>query len=101
MYVRLTYLNFLPEKFNESRKIYEEELVPQIRKQHGNLDARLLEPVDRNDDYISMTTWETKEDSDQYHNSGLYKKLVNRVKDTFSKEPQLKVYTTEEVAAHA
>jgi hypothetical protein len=55
MYVRLTYLNFLPGKADEAKKIYNSELAPIVKQQKGNLDCRLLEPVDRADDYISMT----------------------------------------------
>ena len=97
MYVRLTYINFLPGKVEEAKKIYNGELVPAVKKQKGNLDCRMLEPVDRTDDYISMTVWETKADSDAYHSSGVYKKMVDRVKDFFSKPPTLKVYSSENV----
>lgn len=97
MYVRLTYVNFLPGRVEEAKMIYNGELVPAIRKQKGNLDCRMLEPVDKADDYISMTVWETKEDADAYHSTGIYKKMVERVKDLFSKEGVLKVYSSESV----
>lgn len=97
MYVRLTYLNFLPGKLEEAKTIFNSELVPIIKKQKGNLDAKMLEPVDKADDYISMTVWDSKEHSDAYHSSGIYKQLVDRVKDTFSKDPVLKVYSAETI----
>ena len=97
MIVRLTYLNFLPEKTEEAKKTYNEEIVAIVKKQKGNLECRLLEPVDKNDDYISMTSWETKADADAYQNSGVYKELVEKVRSDYSKDPVLKVYTTESV----
>jgi heme-degrading monooxygenase HmoA len=97
MYVRLTYVNFLPGRAEEAKMIYNGELVPAIKKQKGNLDCRILEPVDNADDYISMTVWETKEDADAYHSTGIYKKMVERIKDLFSKEGILKVYSSENV----
>lgn len=97
MYVRLTYVNFLPGRAEEAKMIYNGELVPAIKKQKGNLDCRILEPVDSADDYISMTVWETKEDADAYHSTGIYKKMVERIKDLFSKEGILKVYSSENV----
>ena len=97
MYVRLTYLNFLPGKAEEAKTIYNKELVSVIKHQKGNLDAKMLEPVDKSDDFISMTVWESKEDSDAYHSSGVYKQLVDRVRHTFSKDPVLKVYSAESV----
>lgn len=101
MFVRLTYLNFLPGKLEEARRIYHDELVPVVKKQKGNLDCRLLDPVDKNDDYISMTVWDNKEDADAYQTSGVYRQLVDRVKDMYSKAPVLKVYETESVMEHA
>jgi len=101
MYVRLTYLNFLPGKIEQAKKIYYDELVPVVKKQKGNLDCRLLEPVDQNDDYVSMTVWDNQEDADAYQSGGVYKQLVDRVKDAFSKPPVLKVYSTQGIFEHA
>jgi heme-degrading monooxygenase HmoA len=97
MYVRLTYLNFLPGRAEEAKKIYNTELVPTVRKQKGNLDCRVLEPVDKADDYISMTTWDSKEDADAYQSSGVYRQLVDRLKSTYAKDPVLKVYSAESI----
>lgn len=97
MIVRLTYLNFLPEKVEEAKKTYNDEIVAIVKKQKGNLDCRLLEPVDKTDDYISMTVWESKADADAYHSSGVYKELVEKVRNDYSKDPVLKVYTAENV----
>jgi heme-degrading monooxygenase HmoA len=97
MYVRLTYMNFLPDKAEEAKRIYNTELVPVVKQQKGNLDCRLLEPVDKANEYISMTQWESKEQADAYHNSGVYSQLVDRVKELYAKPPVLKVYSTESV----
>ena len=97
MYVRLTYLSFLPEKSEEAKTIYSNEIVSVVKQQKGNLDCRLLEPVKPTDEFISMTVWDNKEDADAYHNSGVYKKLVEQVSHLYSKPPVLKVYSTESV----
>ncbi|MDP4262975.1 MAG: antibiotic biosynthesis monooxygenase family protein [Bacteroidota bacterium] len=97
MFVRLTYINFLAGRSEEARTIYNGEIAPAVRKQKGNLDCRLLEPVNEADDYISMTLWETREDADTYHSSGVYKKMIERVSDLFSNEPVLKAYSAENV----
>ena len=101
MYVRLTYLAFLPGKVEEAKKIYNDEIVPIVKKQKGNLDCRMLEPLDKSDDYISMTVWDNKEDADAYHVSGVYKQMVNKVQGLYSKNPVLKVFVTEKVMEHA
>ena len=101
MFVRLTYFGFKPEKLQELKKFYNETAIPTLKQQKGNLDCRLLEPIDKKDDYISMTTWERREDADAYENKGVYKKLVDQVRPFFSKEPVLRVYQTEHEMEHA
>ncbi len=76
MIVRLTYLSFLPQNLQQAKRIYSEQVVPVVRSQKGNLDCRLLEPLETNDDYIS-------------------------VRKDFAKDPVLKVYTTESILEHA
>ena len=97
MYVRLTYLGFLPGKADEAKRIYNNEIVSVVKKQKGNLDCRLLEPVVKADDYISMTVWESKEDADVYQSSGVYRQLVDRVREFYAKDPVLKVYSAESI----
>jgi heme-degrading monooxygenase HmoA len=101
MFVRLTYLSFLPGKVEAAKKIYYDELVPIVKQQKGNLDCTMLEPVDKTDDYISMTIWDNKEDADAYQTSGTYKQLVERVQQFYSKNPVLKVYSAEKIMEHA
>ena len=100
MYVRLTYLNFLPEKINKAKNYYDNEVVPAVKKQKGNIDCLLLEPANKGDDHISMTLWENKEDANAYQSSGLYKSLVEKLRDSYSKEPVLRVYSTESIMEH-
>ncbi len=97
MYVRLTYLKFLPGKVEEAKRIYNSELVPVVKKQKGNLDCKMLEPIDNADDYISMTVWDSKEDADAYQASGVYRQLVDRVRDSYARDPVLKVYSAESI----
>ena len=101
MYVRLTYLKFLPGKIDQAKKLYTEELAPVVRQQKGNIDCRMLEPVDANDEYISMTLWDNQQDADAYHSSGVYKQLVDRVRDALAAPPVLKVYSSQGVLEHA
>jgi quinol monooxygenase YgiN len=101
MFVRLTFCKFLPEKINEARKLYIEEIMPTVRKQKGLLNIRFLEPVNKTEDYISFTEWETKADAELYETTGLYKKLVNKLEPFFVKQPELKTYTVEEIFEHA
>lgn len=101
MLVRLTYCKFAPDSIDEVRKIYNEEIAPVARRQPGNVGIRIMEPVDKADDFISISEWATQADVDAYENSGLYKTLVNKLADFWVKSPVLKTYHVEEVMAAA
>jgi len=100
MFIRLTFCKFLPEKINEARTIYNDEVIPAVRKQNGLVNIRLLEPTDKTGDFISITEWKTKEDADVYDGTGLYRKLVSKLEPFFMKQPELKTYTVEEILEH-
>ena len=100
MFVRLTFCKFLPEKVKEARKVFTEEIIPTVRKQKGLLNIWFMEPTEKMDDYISITEWATPADAELYHNSGLYKKLVAKLEPFFTKKPELKTYTVEEIFEH-
>lgn len=97
MYIRLTFCKFLPEKMREVRRIHNEEIVPFLKKQKGFISSYLFEPVDKSDDFISVSQWKTKYDADMYENSGLYKKVIGKLESFFTKSPSLKTYHVEEM----
>jgi len=96
MIARLTFFNVQPGQAEELKKMYHEEIAPVIRKQKGNVGARLLEPADQREEHISLTEWSSKADADAYESSGMYKKLVDKVKSKFKGTPVLKTYSIAE-----
>jgi heme-degrading monooxygenase HmoA len=96
MIARLTSFSVHTEDAEELKRTYNEEVVPVIKSQRGNLGAWLLEPTDDRDDYISLTEWISKTDADNYESSGTYRSLINKVKDRFTGDPVLKTYTVAE-----
>ena len=92
MWVRLAFAEIKPESVDEFRKIWNDEVRPIVEKQHGFLDAMFLEPVSADDDFISCTLWESKENGDAYEASGTYKELVGKVVHTLAKPPVVKSY---------
>jgi len=92
MWVRLTFAKIQPDKMDEFRKIYNEEVVPIIKAQKGNVDVFMMESVDEEGEGISLTSWDSKEDGDRYEASGTYGELVNKVRHMFAGPPTLKSY---------
>jgi len=92
MFVRLTFLDFLPQHVENAKKIFNEEIVPVVKAQKGNIGVWLLESTENNGQYISLTEWQSQADADLYDSSGTYKELVNKVKEMYRDKPVLKTY---------
>ena len=92
MIVRLTHFNVSPEQSEEVKKIYNQEVAPELKKQQGHVSYMLLEPNDSTE-YISLTVWQSKADADAYESSGKYKELVGKIKGLIG-QPVLKSYIT-------
>ena len=92
MWVRLTFVKLQKDKVDELRKIYYEEIVPTVKAQKGNVDMYLMEPIDEDEDFISMTSWDNKTNGDAYESSGTYKEMVNKAAFGFAGPPTIKSY---------
>ena len=92
MWIRLIEVKIKHDKLDEARKIYNEEIVPTVKEQKGNIDMFLMESNDRECVVISFTSWETQENGEAYEKSGTYVKMVNKVKHTFAGAPTLWSY---------
>jgi len=92
MFVRLTYIYFLPGQAEAAKKIFNEEIIPVVKQQKGNESIMLLEPTDTSGEFISLTIWKSSIDAQGYESSGIYKELVNKASHTFSKAAVLKSY---------
>lgn len=96
MYARLTFIDIDPKDLKQVSEIYNTQIAPQIRECKGIKDVMLLEPTDSSGQTISITMWKSKEDADEYENSGTYRRMVDMVKDKFVGKPVLKVYRVQE-----
>ena len=96
MYVRLTFIEIDPKDLKEVTGIYNAEVVPVVRELKGIKDVYLLEPTDSSGQVISVTTWKSKADADEYENSGTYRKLVDKLKEKYTSKPVLKTYNAQE-----
>ncbi len=95
MWVRMTYSKFKPDKIDDLRKGFYEKLVPVVKKQKGNVDVYLMEPVDGDGDFISLNSWESKADMDAwvaYSTSGVLDEMINEAKEGFAGPPTVKIY---------
>jgi quinol monooxygenase YgiN len=74
------------------RKIYNEEIVPVVKKENGNIGAWLLEPTNSAEDFIWLTEWGSEEDANAYESNGTYKMLIDKIKGMYTIKPVAKAY---------
>ncbi len=91
LYVRLVSIKLQEGKLEEFRRKYSREIVPALQSTPGCRYIYLTENLHDENDLISLTIWDSKEDADAYEKSGLFAKLVDRVDDLFSQFYQWKV----------
>lgn len=92
MFVRLTYFSLEPEKIEEMKKVYYDEVAPVIRQQPGIKDVMLLDPVQKSDDFISCSIWESESDIKAFESSEAYPSAIGKIKAAAAKAPSQKYY---------
>lgn len=92
MFARQTFIKVQPEKVEELKKIFDSEIAPVLKAQPGNVDLFLLEPTNKNDEYVSVSMWESKADADKYEKSGKFAELSGKVKPILTKPLEVKTY---------
>jgi heme-degrading monooxygenase HmoA len=96
MYARLTFIEIDPKDIKEVSAVYNAEIAPAVKEFKGISDVLLLEPTDSSGQLVSITTWKSKADADEYENSGTYRTLVDKLKEKYISKPVLKTYNTSE-----
>jgi heme-degrading monooxygenase HmoA len=91
LYLRIVSPKIKSGKLEEFKKLYREEIIPTLRTVKGCRFAYLTESMKEENDVISITVWDSKEDAENYERSGLFDRLVEKVKHTFSELYQWKM----------
>jgi len=84
MYLRISSAKIQPDKMEEFRKIYVEEIIPVLQTVSGCRYAFLTENVEKENEAISITIWDSKQAAIEYETSRLFEKLSDKAKHTFS-----------------
>jgi len=92
MFVRLTFVEFQPEKMEEVRRLYHNQVIPAMKEQEGLRFVHLLECLEAEGEAISITAWDNKANADAYERSGLYQELVGKFQPFYTALPELKSY---------
>ncbi len=92
MFIRMTFINLIPDKKKAARKLYDEEVIPAHKDRKGLRFVHLMESMDDKEGGIAITAWDTKEDVVAYEKSGDYEKLLGKFREMITGDPVLKSY---------
>ena len=92
MYVRMTFFSVREGKMSELRDMYNSKVIPAHKDHKGIRFVHLFECVDKDNEGISITAWDTKADVDAYEKSGDYERLTGLFDRMYDGRPSLKSY---------
>ena len=107
MYIRIVSHILQKNKIKEFRDIFVDKIIPALQETKGCRYSYLIESMQQENEVISLSIWDSKEDALDYESSGNFDKLMNFLRPTFSqfyqwkmaleKDPAKKVSTTEDL----
>ena len=92
MWVRVGSFLVKPDQAANLRRTYNEQAVPKVRAQPGNLGCLLLEPSVESEPFLVMTIWKDRAAADTYESSGAAREVVSLVSAFFAGPPTLRSY---------
>ncbi len=83
-----------PDRYNEFKTLYENEILPILKRQNGFLDEIALVTEDKMDRHIVVSLWKTKFDAENYSKRE-FPKVVEMLKPFLVSVPTVEYFTVE------
>ncbi len=97
MFMRMLQLNLNPKFVEDFKEFYKNTISPKLQETGGCLFATLIKGDPRENEFISLTFWETKQHAETYEQSGLFKSLFNQAKPFFEETTEWKIQLTDDM----
>ena len=91
MFMRFLQLKIRSAEIQGLAQVYEERILPALDSAMGCLGAFLVQSVHRPEEVISLTIWQSEEDSSSYERSGLFMRLVASTRPFFAESTEWKL----------
>jgi len=83
MVVRLVQMRVKPGRMAEFQRFYEEHIIPALEGVTGCRSTALAQNIQRDEELISLTVWDSAQHSSAYERGGMYANLIARSKPYF------------------
>jgi quinol monooxygenase YgiN len=84
LYVRLLSARVKPDMIEEAKKIYRDVIGPALRQVKGCKYAFLVQNMQDQNEFFSITIWENKQAANDYEASGLFDEFVGKIQHVFA-----------------
>lgn len=95
LFIRLVSVKVEKDKFDEFKRIYENEIIPELESIPGCYSAYMLENIDSVNNIILLNVWQNRALAEKYEEGKLFKKHFQKVEHTFSQLYQWKLVLEE------
>lgn len=98
MFIRMVSMGVQAEHSEMFAKAYDDNIISALRVQPGCSFASLLQNIHDHKDCISLTIWESKNETDEYEKSGLFKKLVESLRTFYEESDEFELKLTDDLS---
>lgn len=95
MFMRFLQLKLKPIYINDFKNFYEAEVTRELHNTPGCLFAGLIKSKPEEDEFISLTFWQTQTQAENYETGGTFQKLFEQAKPFLEESTEWKVQLTE------
>ncbi len=95
MFMRFLQLKLNEHHIDEFIKFYEADVLSELHKTAGCLFAGLIKSKPEENEFISLTFWQTQQQAEDYESSGAFQKLFEKAKAFLAESAEWKIQLSE------
>jgi heme-degrading monooxygenase HmoA len=95
MFMRLVQLYVEISSMDEFRDAYNKDVIERLQSTPGCKYVGLIESREKENEFISLTLWDSQEQAEDYEESGIYSELLNKIRPYLQNSSEWKIQLSE------
>jgi quinol monooxygenase YgiN len=97
MFMRLLQVKINPAHLEQFKNFYDITVLPQLQKMPGCISAGLIKSGPGNNEFISLTFWETQQNAEEYEKSETFQGLLHQTRPFLSESNEWKIQLSDKM----
>lgn len=97
MFMRFLQIKLNPTYTEEFKNFYNVTVLPQLQKMPGCTFAGLIKSGPENNEFISLTFWETQQNAEEYEKSEIFSNLLDQARPFLSESNEWKIQLSDKM----